>query len=196
MISGLQLVPAIWILSARLASPAKVRYQPVMLRRASYYRIFPTASSLLEELRRNREDLLVDVAVVDFNPLVTRPCAGAALGHLWGHQPSGELIHAGVTSAQILIARSPTRSSKAPPTLSSSGTSERSIRSQDRGSDRRPCRRKLADAAGADYVSVAASRKRRVSAECSRIESSSSMTFAQSWTRNSTDAGELKGEDA
>ncbi len=69
---------------------------------------FRTASSLLEEMRRNREDLLGQVAVVDFNPLVHATLRRRGIKVIYGDISHPEtLIHAGVTSAQILICTVP-----------------------------------------------------------------------------------------
>jgi FlaA1/EpsC-like NDP-sugar epimerase len=69
---------------------------------------FRTASSLLEELRRNREDLLGEVAVVDFNPHVHATLRRRGIRVIYGDISHPEtLIHAGVTSAQILICTVP-----------------------------------------------------------------------------------------
>jgi len=69
---------------------------------------FRTASSLLEELRQKREDLLGDIAVVDFNPLVHATLRRRGIKVIYGDISHPEtLVHAGVTSAQILICTVP-----------------------------------------------------------------------------------------
>ena len=69
---------------------------------------FRTASSLLEELRRNRPDLLGEVAVVDFNPHVHATLRRRGIKVIYGDISHPEtLIHAGVSSAQILICTVP-----------------------------------------------------------------------------------------
>lgn len=69
---------------------------------------FRTASSLLEELRQNRQDLLGEVAVVDFNPHVHSTLRRRGIKVVYGDISHPEtLIHAGVTSAQILICTVP-----------------------------------------------------------------------------------------
>jgi Kef-type K+ transport system membrane component KefB len=69
---------------------------------------FRTASSLLEELRRNRQDLLGEVAVVDFNPHVHATLRRRGIKVIYGDISHPEtLIHAGVASAQILICTVP-----------------------------------------------------------------------------------------
>jgi Kef-type K+ transport system membrane component KefB len=69
---------------------------------------FRTASSLLEELRQKREDLLEQIAVVDFNPLVHATLRRRGIKVIYGDISHPEtLVHAGVTSAQILICTVP-----------------------------------------------------------------------------------------
>jgi Kef-type K+ transport system membrane component KefB len=69
---------------------------------------FRTASSLLEELRQKREDLLGDIAVVDFNPLVHATLRRRGIKVIYGDISHPEtLVYAGVTSAQILICTVP-----------------------------------------------------------------------------------------
>ncbi len=69
---------------------------------------FRTASSLLEELRRSRPDLLVEIAVVDFNPYVHMTLRRRGIKVIYGDISNPEtLLHAGVNSAQILICTVP-----------------------------------------------------------------------------------------
>jgi Kef-type K+ transport system membrane component KefB len=69
---------------------------------------FRTASSLLEELRQKREDLVEQIAVVDFNPLVHATLRRRGIKVIYGDISHPEtLVHAGVTSAQILICTVP-----------------------------------------------------------------------------------------
>ena len=69
---------------------------------------FRTASSLLEELRQKREDLLGQIAVVDFNPFVHATLRRRGIKVVYGDISHPEtLVHAGVTSAQILICTVP-----------------------------------------------------------------------------------------
>jgi voltage-gated potassium channel Kch len=69
---------------------------------------FRTASSLLEELRRTRQDLVGDVAVVDFNPLVHQRLRALGVKAIYGDisQPD-TLRHAGVGNAEILVCTIP-----------------------------------------------------------------------------------------
>ena len=69
---------------------------------------FRTASSLLEELRRSKQDLLGDVAVVDFNPHVHATLRQRGIKVVYGDISHPEtLLHAGVPSAEILICTVP-----------------------------------------------------------------------------------------
>ena len=69
---------------------------------------FRTASSLLEELRRSKQDLLREVAVVDFNPHVHATLRQRGIKVLYGDISNPEtLIHAGVASAKILVCTVP-----------------------------------------------------------------------------------------
>ncbi|HEY5811354.1 MAG TPA: cation:proton antiporter [Terrimicrobiaceae bacterium] len=69
---------------------------------------FRTASSLLEELRRNNQDLLEHVAVVDFNPNVHATLRQRGIKVIYGDISHREtLLHAGVASAEILICTVP-----------------------------------------------------------------------------------------
>lgn len=69
---------------------------------------FRTASSLLEELRRTRQDLLGDIAVVDFNPVVHQKLHAIGVKAIYGDisQPD-TLRHAGVEKAEILVCTIP-----------------------------------------------------------------------------------------
>ncbi|HEY5707657.1 MAG TPA: cation:proton antiporter [Terrimicrobiaceae bacterium] len=69
---------------------------------------FRTASSLLEELRRSKQDLLGDLAVVDFNPHVHATLRQRGIKVVYGDISHPEtLLHAGVASAEILICTVP-----------------------------------------------------------------------------------------
>jgi hypothetical protein len=69
---------------------------------------FRTASSLLEELRRDRKNLLGEVAVVDFNPYVHATLRQRGIKVVYGDISHPEtLIHAGVASAEILVCTVP-----------------------------------------------------------------------------------------
>jgi voltage-gated potassium channel Kch len=69
---------------------------------------FRTASSLLEELRRTRQDLMSDIAVVDFNPVVHQSLHRIGVKAIYGDisQPD-TLRHAGVANAEILVCTIP-----------------------------------------------------------------------------------------
>ncbi len=69
---------------------------------------FRTASSLLEELRRNNQSLLDDVAVVDFNPQVHATLRERGIKVLYGDISQPEtLLHAGVGKAEVLVCTIP-----------------------------------------------------------------------------------------
>ncbi len=69
---------------------------------------FRTASSLLEELRRTRQALLGDVAVVDFNPQVHATLRERGVKVVYGDISQPEtLLHAGVGRAEILVCTIP-----------------------------------------------------------------------------------------
>ena len=69
---------------------------------------FRTASSLLEEIRRGKQDLLGDVGVVDFNPNVHATLRQRGIKVVYGDISHPEtLLHAGVASAEILICTVP-----------------------------------------------------------------------------------------
>ncbi|HET9523801.1 MAG TPA: cation:proton antiporter, partial [Terrimicrobiaceae bacterium] len=65
---------------------------------------FRTASSLLEEVRTGKQDLLEEVAVVDFNPYVHATLRRRGIKVVYGDISHPEtLLHAGVRAAEILI---------------------------------------------------------------------------------------------
>ena len=65
---------------------------------------FRTASSLLEEVRSGKQDLLEEVAVVDFNPYVHATLKRRGIKVVYGDISHPEtLLHAGVKTAEILI---------------------------------------------------------------------------------------------
>lgn len=69
---------------------------------------FRTASSLLEEMRCSKQDLLGEVAVVDFNPYVHATLRRRGIKVVYGdisHQET--LLHAGVKTAEILVCTVP-----------------------------------------------------------------------------------------
>ena len=69
---------------------------------------FRTASSLLEELRRNNQPLLEQVAVVDFNPQVHATLRARGIKVIYGDISQPEtLLHAGVGKAEILVCTIP-----------------------------------------------------------------------------------------
>jgi Kef-type K+ transport system membrane component KefB len=69
---------------------------------------FRTASSLLEELRRDQQTLLEDVAVVDFNPRVHEVLRARGVKVIYGDISQPEtLMHAGVAKAEILVCTIP-----------------------------------------------------------------------------------------
>ena len=69
---------------------------------------FRTASSLLEELRRTRQDLLGDLAVVDFNPAVHQKLHALGVKAIYGDISQPETLHhAGVGKAEILVCTIP-----------------------------------------------------------------------------------------
>ncbi len=69
---------------------------------------FSTASSLLEELSRRDPDLLKEVAVIDFNPLVNTELRRRGIPIIYGDISQREtLLHAGVADAEILICTIP-----------------------------------------------------------------------------------------
>jgi hypothetical protein len=69
---------------------------------------FSTASSLLEELSRRDPELLKEVAVIDFNPLVNNELRRRGIPIVYGDISQREtLLHAGVAEAEILICTIP-----------------------------------------------------------------------------------------
>lgn len=69
---------------------------------------FSTASSLLEELSRRDPELLKEVAVIDFNPLVNEELRRRGIPIIYGDiSQRATLLHAGVADAQILICTIP-----------------------------------------------------------------------------------------
>ena len=67
-----------------------------------------TASSLLEELRRERPDLLAEIAVLDFNPVVHEKLVQRKIHARYGDITAREVLHhAGVTHAQVIICSLP-----------------------------------------------------------------------------------------
>jgi len=67
-----------------------------------------TASSLLEELRRERPDLLAEIAVLDFNPVVYEKLVQRKIHARYGDITAREVLHhAGVTHAQVIICSLP-----------------------------------------------------------------------------------------
>lgn len=69
---------------------------------------FRTASSLLEELQRNKQDLLEEIAVVDFNPHVHASLKKRGVKVIYGDVSQPEtLMHAGAGNAEVLICTIP-----------------------------------------------------------------------------------------
>jgi Kef-type K+ transport system membrane component KefB/Trk K+ transport system NAD-binding subunit len=69
---------------------------------------YRTASSLLEELNRHAPDLVADVAVVDFNPLVHAELKRRGVAVLYGDLSQRDtLVHAGIGQAQVLVCTVP-----------------------------------------------------------------------------------------
>ena len=69
---------------------------------------FWTASSLLEELRRDSPGLLRDLAVVDFNPHVNEELRRRGINIIYGDITQRDtLVHSGVAEAEILICTIP-----------------------------------------------------------------------------------------
>ncbi len=117
---------------------------------------FRTASSLLEEISRKAPDLLPDVGVVDFNPVVHAQLKVRGVKVVYGDISQRDtLAHAGVGSAEVLICT-------IPDSLLKGSSNERLVRQL---RELNPSARiiapaeNLADvarlrAAGADYVSL------------------------------------------
>lgn len=118
---------------------------------------FRTASSLLEELRRNKQDLLADVAVVDFNPDVHASLRQRGIKVVYGDISQPEtLLHAGVGAAEILVCTIPDSLLKG----TTNAKLVRHLRELNPGAKIIAVADVLDDvatlyAAGADYVSVA-----------------------------------------
>ena len=118
---------------------------------------FRTASSLLEELTRHAPDLLPQVVVVDFNPLVHAELKRRGVKVVYGDISQRDtLVHTGVASADVLICT-------VPDSLLRGITNEKLVRQL---RELNPKARIIAPAdilaevpllraAGADYVSVA-----------------------------------------
>jgi Kef-type K+ transport system membrane component KefB len=67
-----------------------------------------TASSLLEEIGRERPDLLDEILVIDFNPLVHERLAKRKVQAVYGDITSRDVLyHAGVAHAEIIICSLP-----------------------------------------------------------------------------------------
>jgi Kef-type K+ transport system membrane component KefB len=118
---------------------------------------FRTASSLVEELSRVQQDLLADIAVVDFNPTVHTGLKKRGIKVAYGDIAQRETLqHAGISAAEILICTVPDSLLK--------GTTNMKLVQQLR--EMNPTAKIIATAdiladipklyaAGADYVSVA-----------------------------------------
>jgi Kef-type K+ transport system membrane component KefB len=69
---------------------------------------FRAASSLLDEIERHAPDLLKDVAVVDFNPMVHAELKSRGIPVIYGDISQRDtLLHAGIANAQVLICTVP-----------------------------------------------------------------------------------------
>ncbi len=69
---------------------------------------FRTASSLLEDLRRSEQDLLEEIAVVDFNPQVHSSLKKRGVKVIYGDVSQPEtLMHAGAGHAEVLVCTIP-----------------------------------------------------------------------------------------
>jgi Kef-type K+ transport system membrane component KefB len=67
-----------------------------------------TASSLLEEIVRRQPDILPELAVVDFNPVVHKTLRGRGLQAIYGDISQRDtLLHAGVDRAEIILCTLP-----------------------------------------------------------------------------------------
>jgi Kef-type K+ transport system membrane component KefB len=63
-----------------------------------------TASSLIEEINRERPDLLDEIAVIDFNPLVHERLKSRHIHAVYGDITSRDVLHhAGVSHAEVII---------------------------------------------------------------------------------------------
>lgn len=69
---------------------------------------FRTASSLIADLERERSDLLDDISVVDFNPVVFANLRARGIHVQYGDVSQREtLVHAGIEKAEILVSSVP-----------------------------------------------------------------------------------------
>ncbi|HZI33851.1 MAG TPA: cation:proton antiporter, partial [Candidatus Binatia bacterium] len=67
-----------------------------------------TASSLLEEISRERSDLLEEMVVIDFNPLVHQRLTQRKIRAVYGDITSRDVLHhAGVSHAEVIICTLP-----------------------------------------------------------------------------------------
>jgi Kef-type K+ transport system membrane component KefB len=67
-----------------------------------------TASSLLEEISRERSDLLEEIVIIDFNPLVYARLRERGIQAVYGDITSRDtLLHAGVNHAKVIICSLP-----------------------------------------------------------------------------------------
>jgi hypothetical protein len=67
-----------------------------------------TASSLVAELIKNHPDLIPDIAVVDFNPLVYERLKQRGIKAIYGDISSRDtLVHAGVAEAELIVCTLP-----------------------------------------------------------------------------------------
>jgi Kef-type K+ transport system membrane component KefB len=118
---------------------------------------FRTASSLLEEISRCKQDLLEQLAVVDFNPQVHERLRQRGIKVIYGDVSQPEtLLHAGVGAAEILVCTIPDSILKG----TTNAKLVRHLRELNPQAKIIAVAEVLADipalqAAGADYVSVA-----------------------------------------
>jgi Trk K+ transport system NAD-binding subunit len=67
-----------------------------------------TASSLIEEISRERPDLLAEIAVIDFNPVVHDKLKRRKIHAIYGDITARDmLLHAGVAQAEVIICSLP-----------------------------------------------------------------------------------------
>jgi len=84
---------------------------------------FRAASSLLEEMEKHAPDLLKQVAVVDFNPVVHRELRERGIPVIYGDISQRDtLLHAGIAEAEVLVC-------SVPDSLLKGITNERLVRS-------------------------------------------------------------------
>jgi Kef-type K+ transport system membrane component KefB/voltage-gated potassium channel Kch len=77
-------------------------------RRIMMLGFFTTASSLVAEIERSQPDLLAELAVLDFNPLVNQKLRPRGIRVIYGDISKREtLVHAGVGRAEILVCTLP-----------------------------------------------------------------------------------------